>query len=338
MAKQLSRVLVTFGTAADGRLGLGFPLASQLYPRIVSSLSGYSVKQVACGGAHTAVVTDDGTLFTFGLNTSGQLGHSKEDKYVAAPIEVGLPDPVAAVAAGGQHTLALTIRGYVGVELTPRRVRALLGTRLAALAAGPFSSGAVDAHGTAHVWGAGCSWQLGTGQARDELTPVRLTSLPGDVESLALGQQHSLFVLRDGRTLVAGSDDHGSLGSGEELLRQRVARQPSQVAGLPPAAAAAVGWRHCAVAGRDGKLFTWGWCGAAGMGGYQDYGGGQLGLGDEADRWAPAQVLRLFTSRHRYYDLRAPHLPPWRVLAVAAGRNHTAAVVEAQLDFRDLAD
>lgn len=67
---------------------------------------------------------------------------------------------------------------------------------------------------------------------------------------------------------------------------------------------------------------------------------GQLGHGDDQDRWAPEPVLRLHTSRHRYLDLRAPHVKsrPWRVLAAAAGRNHSAAVVELPLDVRDLAD
>lgn len=53
----LHRVLVTAGTASEGRLGHGFPLVSQKCMRIVASLAGYNAKQVACGGAHTAVLT-----------------------------------------------------------------------------------------------------------------------------------------------------------------------------------------------------------------------------------------------------------------------------------------
>jgi hypothetical protein len=53
----VQRVVATFGTAANGQLGHGFPLTSQLFPRIVASLAGYAIKQVSCGGAHTAVVT-----------------------------------------------------------------------------------------------------------------------------------------------------------------------------------------------------------------------------------------------------------------------------------------
>ncbi len=49
-------------------------------------------------------------------------------------------------------------------------------------------------------------------------------------------------------------------------------------------------------------------------------------------------MLRLFTSKHRFYDLRAAYIKPWRVLSVSTGRNHTAALVETHLDMRDLTD
>ena len=46
----VQRLLACWGNAACGRLGLGFPLASQALPRVVPALTGYSVKQV---GIHT---------------------------------------------------------------------------------------------------------------------------------------------------------------------------------------------------------------------------------------------------------------------------------------------
>ncbi|GLC39448.1 hypothetical protein PLESTB_001349800 [Pleodorina starrii] len=429
MGKALHRVLATFGTAADGRLGLGFPLESQFYPRIVASLAGYSIKQIACGGAHTAVVTDDGTLFTFGLNHWGQLGHSRADKFVAAPIEVGLPDPVTAVAAGGHHTLAITaagevwswgmagegqlgigepsagegrqveprlvgalagagvvsvaagdhhslaltsrgelfswgrgdhgalghgtVNGYAGVEMSPRQIRSLAPSspgsgscRMTSITAGPFSSGAVDSRGTAYVWGYGTGYQLGTGRPNNEAQPVQLDTLPGFVRCLSLGQLHSLAVLGDGRVVAVGMDEHGSLGGGTAALQQRVARRWTEVGSgpggglLPPCSLAVAGWKHSAAVSMDGRLFSWGWSGAAGAGFFTDYGGGQLGLGDDEDRWQPEQVVRLHTSRHRYYDLRASYIRarPWRVVGLAAGRNHSAALLETELDMRDLVD
>jgi hypothetical protein len=53
----LQRLLATCGNGHLGRLGHGLGQESSKHLRIVGSLVGYEVDQVACGGAHTAVVT-----------------------------------------------------------------------------------------------------------------------------------------------------------------------------------------------------------------------------------------------------------------------------------------
>lgn len=35
---------------------------------------------------------------------------------------------------------------------------------------------------------------------------------------------------------------------------------------------------------------------------------GQLGHGDDKDKWAPQQVMRFKANDHKYYDLRMPFL------------------------------
>ncbi len=95
---------------------------------------------------------------------------------------------------------------------------------------------------------------------------------------------------------------------------------------------AAAGWKHSAAVGAAGELWTWGWGGAPGAGGFvsgagADLGGGQLGIGDPGeDRLAPARVQRLVLPAARALDLRGGGA--WRALQVSCGRNHTAAVVE----------
>ena len=59
---------------ADGRLGVG-DNADRLVPTLVrGELEGRNVPQVDVGGAHTMCVTEDGSVFAFGLNHRGQLG------------------------------------------------------------------------------------------------------------------------------------------------------------------------------------------------------------------------------------------------------------------------
>ena len=55
----------TWGEGKFGRLGGGNENHCHT-PRLVESLIGKSIKQIACGGFHTAAITDDGKLATFG--------------------------------------------------------------------------------------------------------------------------------------------------------------------------------------------------------------------------------------------------------------------------------
>lgn len=74
------RLLWTWGNADHGRLGHGenpntnfFP-RNQLLPRRVTSLGDARVRAVACGAAHTVLVTTAGQVAACGLGKQGQLG------------------------------------------------------------------------------------------------------------------------------------------------------------------------------------------------------------------------------------------------------------------------
>ena len=64
-------------------------------------------------------------------------------------------------------------------------------------------------------------------------------------------------------------------------------------------------------------------------------GGGQLGLGNDFDYWAPAAVTHLATvgggsGGVPQFGDKGRRL--WRVLQVSCGMNHTAAVMELEND------
>jgi len=104
--------LYTWGYGSNGRLGHGEE-ADVLLPTVVTSLKDEKIVHVACGGCHTAAVTSNGLLYTFGWNHYGQLGHgapcfSGEDLQVVPKIVEGLKSHhVVQVACGEQHTVAL---------------------------------------------------------------------------------------------------------------------------------------------------------------------------------------------------------------------------------------
>lgn len=61
----------TFGLGKDGRLGLGGD-EHRLLPSLVAELSDYRIVQVACGGHHTAALTDEGKVWMWGFDDDGK--------------------------------------------------------------------------------------------------------------------------------------------------------------------------------------------------------------------------------------------------------------------------
>ncbi|XP_019619950.1 PREDICTED: probable E3 ubiquitin-protein ligase HERC4 isoform X1 [Branchiostoma belcheri] len=95
-----------FGRNTFGQLGLGDTKDRQ-YPTHVKSLRSLKVAHIACGEEHTAVLTLDGGVLTFGAGSYGQLGHNSNN-HEALPRKVfelmGLE--VTQLACGRMHTMA----------------------------------------------------------------------------------------------------------------------------------------------------------------------------------------------------------------------------------------
>lgn len=143
------------------------------------------VLQVACGLDHTAILTENRAVLTFGNNMDGQLGHrakprSNNNRF-QAPAAMVLPPgrKAAQIACGHRFTLVLTTRMQVYMcgrsEITgcsgeiaeeeeesctisstnhlAREQPALQGLPLVYVAAGESHAVVVTAHGTAYAWG-----------------------------------------------------------------------------------------------------------------------------------------------------------------------------------------
>jgi Protein tyrosine and serine/threonine kinase/Regulator of chromosome condensation (RCC1) repeat len=118
--------LYTFGKNTYGQLGLGHssPVGC---PSLVTQLQNKKIETVVCGSEHTLAITNDGEVYTWGLNLKGQLGlgdtsnrfspalveniSSKHSSYQGHSLEKG--ERVVQAACGGLHTLVLTDRNKV---------------------------------------------------------------------------------------------------------------------------------------------------------------------------------------------------------------------------------
>jgi alpha-tubulin suppressor-like RCC1 family protein len=184
-------------------------------------LSARRVRHIACGGAHSCVIFDDGRVQCWGKNASGQLGvGDRRDRGVdpddmgrALPfVDLGRREPIA-LALGSRHSCALIEGGWVkcwgendlgqlGLGDThdrggePQQMGAALeyvdlgDEPVIALGAGANHTCAVLAGGSVKCWGANGSGQLGVGDERDR------GALPGQ-----MGTALPAVLLRNGRAI-----------------------------------------------------------------------------------------------------------------------------------------
>jgi RCC1 and BTB domain-containing protein len=192
----------TWGFGVYGRLGHG-DWNHQLEPREVEAgrFGGDRVVQAAAGGAHTAAVTAEGRLYTWGWVFFGQLGQGT-DASIMLPTLVragGLEgSPVLMVACGNNHTLAVTragalyacgqgIFGQLGLNDRGRRyafervgLPVLSDARIVTASAGEYHSAAVTEDGALFTWGRGQAYVgavgrptgLGHGDLTERLRPT----------------------------------------------------------------------------------------------------------------------------------------------------------------------
>lgn len=67
----------------------------------------HRVVAVACGFGHSAAVSEDGRLWTWGHARDGALGHGEEDEPLLVPRAVAALPPIRGVSCGALHTVAV---------------------------------------------------------------------------------------------------------------------------------------------------------------------------------------------------------------------------------------
>ncbi|XP_054967592.2 E3 ISG15--protein ligase HERC5 isoform X7 [Pan paniscus] len=137
MALSMSGNIYSWGKNEFGQLGLGHT-ESKDYPSLIEGLDNQKVEFVACGGSHSALLTQDGLLFTFGAGKHGQLGHNSTQNELRPCLVAELVEyRVTQIACGRWHTLAY-----------------------------------VSDLGKVFSFGSGKDGQLGNGGTRDQLMPL----------------------------------------------------------------------------------------------------------------------------------------------------------------------
>ena len=298
--------VLCWGNNVDGELGDGTTI-SRPTPMKVSGLDS-GVAAISAGYGHACAVTTAGGVLCWGYNGDGELGDGTTARHLTPVPVASLGSSVAAVAAGGDQTCALTTAGGVlcwggnsdgelGDGTTTQRLTPVavsgLGSEVAAITAGSGSTCALTTAGGVLYWGGNSDGELGDGTTTTRLTPVPVSGLGSGVAAIATGQFHTCALTAVGGVLCWGYNNFGQLGDGTTTDRST----PVAVSGLGSdvMAIAAGGYHTCALTTASGVL-CWGFDS-----------NGQLG-DDEAETYAtPRTVVAATTMVVEYYNASQDH-------------------------------
>jgi alpha-tubulin suppressor-like RCC1 family protein len=268
--------LMAAGNNEQGQLGDG---SRETRDAPVSVALPRSVIAAASGARHSLAISSDRHLWVWGANTSGQLGLAggDRDQPQELPLPLAVDYGIAAVAAGGSHSIVLASdgtvwafgdnsRGQLGDGGTtnryePRRVAGL--SQVSAIAAGPAFNLALRDDGTVWAWGSNACGELAQPESSTmSALPVQVRDV-GGLTAIAAGACHAVALSSRGTLQVWGQNDRGQLGLGAPS--SRVAR-PVEAPVLDDVVAIAAGAFHTLALRSDGAVW-----------GFGDASAGQLG-------------------------------------------------------------
>jgi len=194
---------------------------------------------INCGYHHNAAIDEDGIIYTWGRSNHGQLGQG-EVKNQSIPSLLAQPltkMEISEVSCGWQHTLALSIQGFVfawGLNINgqlghgdyddrnvPTLIESMIVNRVSKISAGHSHSALTDQNCTLYTWGANpdcrlcrkISYYKLSMRPKNTNKPTMCSVIKKDrIVGISLGADHSLFLREDGLVYACGNVSRGQLG------------------------------------------------------------------------------------------------------------------------------
>jgi len=313
----VSGVAKCWGFNTKGQLGTGSTNLAQV-ATAVSNLAAAS--EVAVLGDHSCARESNatGSLKCWGADGHGQLGNGHDERFLApTSVPLGNGNSAKAVALGNLHGCVLLTNGSVrcwgdnfagqmgdansgGAHFFPVAVNGLSGSATA-LSNGRIHSCVVEG-GAAKCWGGNFSGQLGFSMPITSNAPLVPLSSQKGVKAIAAGSSHTCAVASDG-VYCWGDNSHGQVGDANDLSAHKAPYKIPALANANVKAISAGNLHTCAVV--DDGVKCWG-INTSGQAGKPN---------DSSDQLLPYATIPSGQN----------------VTAIAAGANHTCAVVNGDV-------
>jgi alpha-tubulin suppressor-like RCC1 family protein len=279
--------LIPWGSNNEGLYGIGKTGAPSMslekFAVDVSSVDDPIIMSADGGGDHDSgsfgiFCSQDGTVWGWGVNDSGQLGLGDTD-FRATPAQASIPEDIKKVAAGdnfvivndsiedlwgwGQNDNGQLGKGDNDNATTPT------------LVSNPFPGKCYDFDcGSAHVlalyddnddgiyrlfaWGVNLQGQLGLGDDTDRNSPEEVTGFDASITDISCGSFHSVVLDKNGNVWTWGSNESGQLGDGTTTDRNTPYKlEKSSFGGQAVVDVEAGGGVSFAIT-EDDRLWAWG--------------------------------------------------------------------------------
>lgn len=267
---------------------------------------------IAAGEGFTAVIKENGDLYTFGKNSDGELGNgfiydNSEYKCLMTPMK--MMSGVAAVYAGTSNCCAITESGSLycwgsnefgevgNGEVCNGKPSAACGRYqttpyliLSGVLSAPGANSALKSNGDLYMWGFNGSGQLGNnfvGNVKSGFTwagsyqtvPIKVMS---NVAKVSSGANTTSMIMNNGDLYMCGSNKFYQIGdnSSDAKSADGASCKPTPYKVMSNISSVALGYYHTGAVTKDGDLYIWG---------NNHY--GRLGDGTFTDRYTPKKIL-----------------------------------------------
>lgn len=275
----------TFGCNDEGALGRD---GNEFTPSLISMCqSGYKFQQASCGASHTLVLSVTGELFGCGSYRSqrGLMDYPDgEQKKIKSWWKWA--ESIKLCASGDNHDVFASYSdeifeiGNIGLSLqsqekfkikietkdhengnktsnTLKLKKIKISAQVCNLFAGGQNSAFLKKDGTCWIWGLSNMGQCGMGRTTDiEITVPQQITFIKDIQSIAFGFWHTIFLTKSGQVWSVGKGFNGCLGLGED--GKRFIDNPQRISSLSQIVQISASEGHSIAIDSLGRVWTWG--------------------------------------------------------------------------------